>query len=372
MRVALDVRPALSRPTGVGVYIGSLAEALPRTDASSHFTLFTSSLRERWTRAASSPNASIVDRRIPVRLLNFAWNRLSWPPIEDLCGREFDIVHSPHALLTPARRARRIVSIHDLFFFKHRNMTESEIRRDYAPLVQEHARKADGIICPSEYTAREVERLLGIAREKICVTLYAVDPVYRQAPTPADVTGLLRRLGIERGGILYVGSEEKRKNLDLLGGAYRTLSGRLENPPPLVMVGPGAAYASRSVSGGPQIVTTGYLETREIRALMSASVCLALVSLDEGFGLPVVEAMTAGLPVVCSRGSSLEEMAAGAAERVEDPRSEAAIVEGLSRVVEDPQHAAALRVAGIERSRIFDWDRTAEQTLAFYRKVLGS
>jgi glycosyltransferase involved in cell wall biosynthesis len=372
MRVALDVRPALSRPTGVGVYIGALADALPRVEPASQFTLFTSSLRERWTRAPAGPNVDIVDRHIPVRVLNFAWNRLSWPPIEDLCGRDFDIVHSPHALLTPARGARRIVSIHDLFFFKHPEMTGREIRRDYAPLVAAHARKADGIICPSEHTAREVERLLGIPREKICVTLYAVDPAFRMAPTPVDVETLLQRLGLSRGGILYVGSEEKRKNLGRLVSAYRTLAERMQDPPPLVMVGPGDSFDYGSPSGGPRIVTTGYLETREIRALMSASKCLALVSLDEGFGLPVVEAMTAGLPVVCSRGSSLEEMAAGAAELVDDPRNEEEIVQGLSRVLEDPERAGELRVAGLLRSRIFDWDRTAEQTLAFYRKVLGS
>ena len=372
MRVALDVRPALSRPTGVGVYIGSLAEALPRADAASRFTLFTSSLRERWSRPPSAQNAEVVDRRIPVSLLNFAWNRMSWPPIEDLCGRDFDIVHSPHALLTPVRRARRIVSIHDLFFYKHREMTGGEIRRDYAPLVREHAGKADGIIAPSEYTAREIERLLGIGREKVCVTLYAVDPVFRIPPTPVEAQGLLTRLGLSRGGILYVGSEEKRKNLEVLTSAYRALARRMQDPPPLVMVGPGGAWNSTGAPGGPRIVTTGHLETREIRALMSACACLVLVSLDEGFGLPVVEAMTAGLPVVCSRGSSLEEMAAGAAELVDDPRSESAIVEALVRVVEDPERAARLRTAGLERSRIFDWDRTAEQTLAFYRRVLGS
>ena len=366
------VRPALSRPTGVGVYIGALAAALPRLDPGSRFTLFTSSLRERWTAPLAGPNVDIVDRHIPVRLLNFAWNRLSWPPIETLCGREFDIAHSPHALLTPARRARRVITIHDLFFFKHKEMTGAEIRRDYAPLVQAHAAKADGIICPSEYTAREIERLLHVPRERICVTLYGVDPAFRTAPAPGDVDALLQRLGLPNGGILYVGSEEKRKNLGTLVAAYLTLAGRMQDPPPLVMVGPGESFVTSAATSGPRIVSTGYLETREIRALMSASKCLALVSLEEGFGLPLVEAMAAGLPVVCSRGSSLEEIAGGAAELVADPLDQEAIVEGLCRVIEDPARASELRTAGLERSRIFDWDRTAEMTLAFYRKVLGS
>ena len=117
MRVALDVRPALSRPTGVGVYIGALAGLLPRLDPGSRFTLFTSSLRERWTHPLAGENVDLIDRRVPVQVLNLTWNRLSWPPLEMLCGRDFDIAHSPHALLTPTRRARQIISIHDLFFF---------------------------------------------------------------------------------------------------------------------------------------------------------------------------------------------------------------------------------------------------------------
>jgi glycosyltransferase involved in cell wall biosynthesis len=372
MKVALDVRPALSRPTGVGVYIGSLAETLPRLEPGSHFTLFSSSLRERWSRVPSSPNVDIVDLKIPVRVLNFAWNRLAWPPIEALVGAEVDLVHSPHALLTPARRARRIVTIHDLFFFKYPELTEAEIRRDYAPLVQQHARQADGILCPSEHTAREVESLLGVSRDRIGITPYAVDPAFRVAPTPSEAQALLERLGLKRSGILYVGSEEKRKNLGRLVAAYRTLAGRMTDPPSLVMVGPGDSFDSGDNRSGPRIVSTGYLETREVRALMSISRCLVLVSLDEGFGLPVVEAMSAGLPVVCSRGSSLEEVAGSAAELVDDPLDEEAIVQGLSRVLEDPDRAAELRTLGLERSRQFGWERTASMTLDFYRKVLGS
>ena len=202
MRIALDVRPALSRPTGVGVYIGAMATALPPLAPDSRFTLFTSSLRERWTKPLDGDNVSVVDRRLPVRFLNFAWNRLDWPSMEGLCGQEFDIVHSPHALLTPSRRARRIISIHDLFFFKHPEMTAGEVRRDYAPLAREHARKANGIICPSEHTARDVERLLNIPREKICVTPYGVNEVYRSPPDPHEVERLLQRVGLTRGGIL--------------------------------------------------------------------------------------------------------------------------------------------------------------------------
>lgn len=369
MKVALDVRPALSRPTGVGVYIGALAATLPRLDANSHFTLFTASLRERWTEAVAGPNVHLVDRRIPVRTLNLAWNRFSWPPIEALCGRDFDLVHSPHALLTPTRKAKRIISIHDLFFFKHQRMTGGEIRRDYAPLVEDHARRADGIICPSEHTAKEVEQLLKVPRDRICVTPYGLDEAFRNEPSAAQVEALLRRLHIPRGSILYVGSEEPRKNLDGLIAAHAALVAKWPEAPALVLIGPRVSLSSR-VPQGATVISTGYLKTHEIRCLMSASGCLALVSLEEGFGFTVIEAMAAGLPVVCSRGSSLSEIAGDAAEFV-DPLDTAAIVKALEAVLTIEERARDLRSRGLERSRRFDWTATGEATLAFYRKVLG-
>lgn len=370
--MALDVRPALSRPTGVGIYIGALADALPAKDPGSQFTLFTSSFRERWTRTPAAPNVQVVDRRIPVRALNLSWSRLEWPAIETLCGQEFDLVHSPHALLTPARRARRIVSIHDLFFFKHPELTGGAIRRDYAPLVKAHARKADGIICPSEHTARDVEILLGVPRHKIGVTPYGVNPAFRIPVEPHEAEALLQRFGLSSGFILYIGSGEQRKNLRTLVSAYRKLAKQMSQPPALVMVGSHEGVGDGVQGSKGRVVSTGYLEIHEIRSLMSASRCLVLASLEEGFGFPVVEAMSAGLPVVCSRGSSLEEIAGGAAELIDDPLSEDAIVRSLRRVLEDDVRAEQLRAAGLERSRLYDWDRTAQLTFDFYRRVVGS
>jgi alpha-1,3-rhamnosyl/mannosyltransferase len=311
-----------------------------------------------------------VDRRIPVSGLNLAWNRLGWPPLDQLVGAPLDLVHSPHPLIVPGRRARLVVTVHDLFFLKHPEMTEAEIRRDYVPLVRGHVRRADGVICGSEYTASEIRRLLEVPSEKIAVTPYGIDPIYRAPMPPEEVDAVLARHLLPRGALLYVGSQERRKNLVTLVMAYMALARKRHSIPPLVLVGPGSDWAQGGTISGPQIRATGYLGTREIRALMAASSLLVLPSLEEGFGFPVVEAMAAGLPVVCSRGSALEEVAQGAATLV-DPHDAGSIAGGISHVLDDPRYAEAQRRLGMEKSRRFDWNETAARTLAFYREILG-
>jgi glycosyltransferase involved in cell wall biosynthesis len=370
MNFGLDLRPSLLRPTGAGAYIVNLARRLPGLSPADRFYFFSASLRDRYPEDGWPSNARLVDRRLPVRALNLAWNRLGWPPLDRLVGAPLDLVHSPHPLIVPGK-GRSIVTVHDLFFLKHPEMTEAEVRRDYVPLVRSHVRRADGVVTGSEHTADELRRLLEVPEEKLAVTPYGVDPLFRETPSEAEVAAVLARHSLPRGAILYVGSEEQRKNLVTLVMAYMGIRRRGQRrTPPLVLVGPGSHWAQGGDISGPQIRATGYLETREIRALMAACSLLVLVSFEEGFGLPVAEALCAGLPVVCSRGSALEEIAGGAATLV-DPHNASSIAQGIERVLDDPDYAQSRREAGLRRGARFDWDQTAAETLAFYRKVLG-
>lgn len=370
MNIGLDLRPSLVRPTGVGAYVLALAERLPVASPEDRFYFFSASLKDRYPRSSWPPNVRLADRRIPVRALNFAWNRLRWPPLDRLVGAALDVVHSPHPLIVPGRKARHVVTVHDLFFLKHPQATEAEIRRDYVPLVRGHVRRADGVICVSEHTAGEVRRLLEVPAGKIAVIPNGVNPVFREPISPAEVEAVLARHSLPRGALLFVGADERRKNVVNLAMAYMGLARRRPRTPPLVLVGPGPGWAQGGSLVGPQIRATGYLDTREIRALMAASALLVLPSLEEGFGLPVAEAMAAGLPVVCSRGSALEEVAGDAATLV-DPLDTRSIADGIERVLDDPQRAETQRQRGRLRSREFDWDRAAAQTIAFYRRVMN-
>ncbi len=370
MNIGLDLRPSLRHPTGIGNYVLALAQRLPLVAPEAQFYLFSASMRDRYPALSWPRNAHLIDRRLPVRLLNLSWNRLGWPALDCFVGARLDLVHSPFPLIVPGRTARQIVTVHDLFFLKHPDMARAEIRRDYVPLVREHVRKADGVICVSEHTASEARLLLDVPPEKIAVIPNGIDPIFKERIAEEEVDAVLRRLRIPRGAILYVGSDERRKNLVTLAMAYMGLARRRPNVPPLVLVGPGSYWTQGGSVVGPQIRATGRVETRELRALMAASSMLVLTSLEEGFGLPVVEAMAAGLPVVCSHGSALEEVSGDAASLV-SPMNTDAIAGAIERLLDDPERAALQRARGIERSRRFDWDDAARQTMAFYRRVLA-
>jgi glycosyltransferase involved in cell wall biosynthesis len=369
MNIGIDLRPSLTKPTGVGSYVLSLARRLPGLAQDDRFFLFSASLRDRYPHREWPPNATLVDRRVPVTLLNLSWNRLGFPALDHFVRAPLDLVHSPHPLIVPGKKAKHIITIHDLFFLKHPDWVGAEIKRDYVPLVREHVKRADGVICVSEYTASEARLLLDVPPAKIAVVPNGVDPAYREPVSEDEVERVLQRRRLPRGAILYLGSDAKRKNLVNLAMAYMGMSRRrARNMPALVLVGPGSSWAQGGP--GPVIRAMGYLPTREIRALMAASAALVLPSLEEGFGLPVVEAMAAGLPVICSRGSALEEVAGGAAILV-NPLDTRSIADGIDKVLGDPGLAQKLRDAGLEQSRKFNWDTAAAKTLQFYRQIVG-
>src|SRR5207249_10425227 len=132
--------------------------------------LFSSSWKDRVRlEIGELTGVKIVDRRVPVRLLNLAWHRLGWPPAETLTRAPFDVTHSMHPLILPSRSAAHVVTIHDLDFLAHPERTSAEIRRDYPALAGEHANRADAVVVPSQFTAREVIERLGVRSDKIAV-----------------------------------------------------------------------------------------------------------------------------------------------------------------------------------------------------------
>src|SRR5262249_51879721 len=163
---------ALRQRTGAGEYTHQLVKALlaeyppNEPERKLDLTVFSSSWKDRLDLSDGElAGATTIDRRVPVRVLNFTWHRLGWPPVEAIAGERFDVTHSSHPLMLPSRAAAHIVTIHDLNFLTHPERTHAEIRRDYRALAGRHAQRANGIIVPSRFTAGEVERLLRVPAE---------------------------------------------------------------------------------------------------------------------------------------------------------------------------------------------------------------
>jgi glycosyltransferase involved in cell wall biosynthesis len=368
VRVLIDYRSALRARSGVGEYGHQLAAALIASRHSTgaappvDLTLFSSSWKDRLQTPFDLDGTKAVDRHFPVSLLNLAWHRLGWPPAELLARGSFDVAHSLHPLLMPARRAAQVVTIHDLNFLAHPERTRAEIRRDYPPLVGAHARRADAILVPSRYTQGEVERLLGAAPDRITICPPGAPPWTSRTSAPRD------------GYVLFFGTLEPRKNVGTLLVAYQRLLGKRPMPD-LVLAG----QATEESRGWLEMIERpplaghvrhlGYVDPSNRRELYMGARLLVLPSFDEGFGMPVLEAMTIGVPVIAARRGALPEVLGGSGLLI-DPDEAGDLANGLERMIDDGVFAAACATAGVARSRDFQWSETAVRVLDMYRQAI--
>ena len=347
VRILMDYRPALRQRTGAGEYVHRLAGALQAClGPSDSLTVFSSSWKDRLDRA-SIPGATHVDARVPVSLLNLAWHRLEWPPVEWF-GGPVDIAQSMHPLLLPARTGLQFITIHDLYFLDQPGQTSAEIRRDYPALAGHHARRAAGVIAPSLYTKRKIQDRLGVPPDRVIVCSPGA-PQWTPREEPA-----------RPGPILFVGTVEPRKNVPGLLRAYAALVRDDPSAPDLVLAGrapsgPGANPTIDGVSIEERVQRLGYVDEPTRLALYRAASMLVLPSFDEGFGLPALEAMTLGVPVVAASRGSLPEVLGGAGILV-DPDDHAAMAAAMRTVLRDPAERRRMTAAGLVRARAYSWD----------------
>jgi glycosyltransferase involved in cell wall biosynthesis len=372
VRVLIDYRPALRERSGSGEYTHQLAQALLTAypaDAGPtplSLTLFSSSWKDRLTPTADLAAATLVDRRVPVRVLNFAWHRLGWPPVETLARGRYDVAHSPHPLLLPTRSAARVITIHDLNFLSHPERTRAEIRRDYPVLAGRHARRADAILVPSCYTAAEVERILGVPRARMAICPPGAPDWTARAAAPKD------------GYVLFFSTLEPRKNVGGLLDAWERVASRLapgQAAPQLILAGrttgdaqPWLDRIARPPLAG-SVRHLGYVAANDRRALYEGARVLVQPSFDEGFGLTVLEAMTVGVPVVAANRGALPEVLGGAGLLV-DPDVPADIAAAIARVITEEGVATDCAAKGIARARAFRWAETARRVYDTYTQAI--
>jgi alpha-1,3-rhamnosyl/mannosyltransferase len=365
MRVVIDATPLLVRSAGVKNYLYHWILHLRRAAGGAAVSTFPPMERVR----PLTHEASVAG---PLRtfsgLAALAVSNHTAAPLLDWLTRGADVFHASVLVRHPPKRLRLTATVHDLTGFlmpELHSPANLAAEGSFAQL----ARRADGLIAVSECTRQDAIRTLGIAPEKICTIHSGVADSFFDPPA-ALVDEVRARYGLQRPFVLFVGTIEPRKNVDLLLDAFESLPLSLRDHWELVVAGPVGWAAEATVARLRYVRYLGYIPEPDLAPLTAAADVFVYPSLYEGFGFPVAQAMAAGVAVITSNVSSLPEVAGNAALLV-DPRSQSELRAALVRLLGSADLRRALGMAGRERAREFRWQVCAAKSLEFFRRVAG-
>lgn len=371
LRIAIDAHAVGTGLAGNETYVASLVEALAEIDRTNRYTLYVTKqeaverFQGRWPNfevRRTLPHTPLV--RVPVTLS------------AELRRRPVDVLHVQYTA-PPAAPCPVVATIHDLSFehipatFKRRSWVQLRLT------VRRTARRAREVVTLSEFSRRDLIETYGLPPERVTVTPAAAPPRFR--PASAEEIQRVRQLyGITREYVLAVGSIQPRKNLARLFAAYASLRRARggDKLPQLVVVGRRAwlyeetLRAAAEFGLGDELIFTGYVPEGDLPALYSGALCFAYPSYFEGFGLPPLEAMACGTPVVAADRTSLPEVV-GDAGLLVNPFDAAEIAGAIGRLVGDADLRGSLRERGLARAARFDWRETARRTLEIYQRATG-
>lgn len=372
MRIAIDAHSVGNKLGGNESYATNLIEALAEIDNVNQYTIFvtTREARDRFSNRwpnfqvrATLPHTPFV--RIPLTLS------------AELRRNRVDVLHVQFTA-PPFSPCPVVVSIHDLSFehlpetFKRRSRLQMRLT------VRHSARNAAQVIALSEHARTDLINTYNLRPEKVNVVPLAASDRFAPVRDDNELQRVRQIYGIDRNYVLSVGSIQPRKNLRRLIEAYSVL--RREQPecklPQLVLVGKNAWLYDETLQSlkdrdiGASIILTGYVPESDLPALYSGALCFIYPSYFEGFGLPPLEAMKCGAPVIVGNRTSLPEVVGDAALMI-DPFDVNAIAAAIQKVITDSDFRSELRVKGLQRAKQFDWKETARRTLAVYEKAFS-
>ena len=343
MRIALDATYSVDQhPSGIAIYSRELLSGLAKTFPEDNFL---HCYRLKRFKGAPSPAFRNVKRCV------------LQPPLTTFRA---DLFHALNQRVD-RRPAKKVIStFHDLFVMTGEYSTP-EFRARFTKQAQRAAQNSDFIITVSEFTANQVSSLLGFERSRICVVPHGVhQPVCGAAGQRENI-------------ILFVGALQLRKNIARLVQAFETLPENWR----LVLAGAPAGYQVERILGrieqSPRrdhIQVRGYVSQSELERLYSCASIFAFPSLDEGFGMPILEAMAHGLPVITSRRSAMAEVAGHAAMLI-DPDQTEELRSALNLLVHDPEQRQHLSEAGRARARLYTWEQAVQSTHSVYKELLS-
>lgn len=370
--VALDYTPAYEQGGGIGRYVRELTAALAVIKQSDFdFRLFVAGA----DRGSSSPFPNFDWKPTPITPKWFArlWHRAQLPiPVELFTGL-VDIYHATDFVLPPALpKTRTLLTVHDLSFVRVPEAASPRLKDYLDRVVPRSVGRADHILADSQATKDDLIALYNTPTEKVTVLLSGVDPRFKPVEQP-DYVRTKYKMG-DAPYILSVGTVQPRKNYGRLIEALAVLRAQSYDLSLVVAGGRGwledPIYETIRATGmGDYVHFIGFADDADLPALYSAATCFAFPSLYEGFGLPVLEAMGCGTPVVTSTVSSLPEVAGDAALTV-DPTRVDAIADAISRLVADTTLRAELIHKGHARAQNFTWEKSAQHLLQIYAQLL--
>ncbi|MGD0124548.1 MAG: glycosyltransferase family 1 protein [Terriglobia bacterium] len=365
--IAIDAR--MLEHSGIGTYLRNLLAQLAALENEYVFEVICQ--RREVLDGLAPARFRFVPASSPIYSLSEQWEiaRLA---------RHAQLLHSPHYNAPLPYRGKLVVTIHDLI-----HLTDSTFRRTLAarfyarPMFHLVARRADCIIANSEFTKQQIVEHLAVSPSKVSVAYLGVSEHFRPHDRNEAFLRAASLLGVSRPYILFVGNLKPHKNLKTLLRAFAQICAHSDFDLQLVILGddrkwkPGLVGESTSLGLAERVIFASHVPYQDLPWVYAAAETLVMPSLIEGFGLPVLEAMACGTPVVCSRAASLPEVAGDAAEYCE-PASVDDLAMAIERVLRSSQFQATLRSKGLERAKLFSWEEFARRHCEVYRKALGT
>jgi glycosyltransferase involved in cell wall biosynthesis len=367
MRIGIDARIAHYSHGGIRSYVVHLLDALTAVDDETDYHILHS--RKDPETSASGPNFHRVACWTPC---HHRFER--WTLGVEISRLGLDLLHSPDFIPPAFGYGRSVITIHDLTFLYYPRFLTRESRRYYNGQIEWAVQRTDHILADSHATKTDLTSVLGVSSERITVVHLAADPSFKPVPD-GETRHIANQYGLEPGFLLFVGTLEPRKNVPGLLHAYRILLDQKVTAEPLVLVGgKGWLYEEifdrvEALGLNDQVRFLHGVPDADLPGLYSAASVLTTPSFYEGFGLPALEAMSCGTPVVVADRASLPEVVGDAGILV-DPEDPGAIAEGLKRVLTDEELRAKMETLGLGRASSFSWERVARETLDVYRQVL--
>jgi glycosyltransferase involved in cell wall biosynthesis len=369
MRIAIDARKL--HDFGIGTYTRNLLRHLARLDPETEYVLLCQQ-GDLGVAAQLGPNFRTVLEPSP----NYSIKEQVHVPWV-LHREQADLFHAPHYVLPPAIRCRSVVTIHDCIHLMFPQYLPNRAAYAYAKAsMWTAARRSDCILTVSEASKRDILHFFKVPPEKIVVVYNAIDEHFWEEPAAEDVERVRERYQLDHRFVLYAGNIKPHKNLVRLIEAFDDLRRHGFDDVKLLIIGdeisklPALRRAVHQHKLHKQVRFLGYLSDETLAILYRLAAVFVFPSLYEGFGLPPLEAMASGAPVVTSNVSSLPEVTGDAAVLV-DPYDVDSIVDGIRRVLTNPELAAEMRRKGPIRAREFSWERSVARTRDLYHQVGG-